>query len=209
MEYSAKSDYQSEYVARTYETLRFSGQLGRYRYRREQTAVGRILDHLPPTQLILDCPIGTGRWSEVLLRRGHHVVGCDVSKAMIEAAQARVAMDPRTHGIFLGDAESLPLPDGAVDFAFCHALTKHLPAEVQQSVLSELVRVATRGVVLSLSIRDGLQGALMSARRVPNANAIRPSTLEEWAKQLQVVVFARERCSTPIGFESSVLILKK
>lgn len=209
MEYSAKSDYQPHHVAQTYEAVRFSGILGRYRYKREQAAVARILDLLPPNQLILDCPIGVGRWAEELVRRGHRVVGCDVSKAMIETAQARVGGNSQIHGIFLGDAESLPLPDGAVDYAFCHALTKHLPVEVQQSVISELVRVATVGVVLSLSIRDGLQGMLLSARRVPDANAIPLSTLEGWADQLQVEVVTRERCSTPVGFESSFLILKR
>ncbi|MCV7061971.1 class I SAM-dependent methyltransferase [Mycolicibacterium vaccae] len=124
--YTARSEYLAEDVAQNYVRNRFSGALGKYRYRREQRAVNKLLGQLPADQIsaVLDCPTGIGRWIPNLAAVSpQRIVGVDVSPTMLKRAR-----EVRIAGVSLefqeGVAESLPFEAGEFDLVFCHALLK-------------------------------------------------------------------------------------
>lgn len=146
-DYSAKTDYMDAGVAAQYEKVRFSGVLGRYRWKREQDAVGALVRRIPQVSTILDCPCGIGRWWPHLLPRAGKLIAMDISREMLDRASQRPEVAAHSIETMIGDAEAIPLEDGAVDYVFSHALTKHLPWPVQYKVFSEFARVARRGIV--------------------------------------------------------------
>ncbi len=198
MGYSAKEFYDNEGVVDSYEATRFSGVLGRYRWRREQMSLAAMFDILPPHQTVFDCPVGAGRWAEVLIARGHFVFGADVSKAMVAAAKIRLESLKDNHLLGLGvmDAERLPLADASYDFVFSHALTKHLPNEVQERVFAEFSRIARKGIICSFSVTKGVQGALWRHRSIAEAYGLSLEDLRLLAETHGLVVEDMRRCTT-------------
>jgi ubiquinone/menaquinone biosynthesis C-methylase UbiE len=78
------------------------------------TASGRLLD--------IGC--GAGRNAVPLARAGWHVVGSDLSVAMVTAAAARVAGDTHANGfdLVLAPMDSLPFVSNAFDFVVAHGI---------------------------------------------------------------------------------------
>lgn len=81
-----------------------------------------MLDGLTPGRA-LDAACGTGAVAQLLVARGHHVVGIDISPAML--ARARKTVPGAT--FMTGDITSLPLPDRDVDHVVCSLALTHLP----------------------------------------------------------------------------------
>jgi SAM-dependent methyltransferase len=109
----------------------------------EQALLSRLDGH-PPCDA-LDVATGTGRVAAHLLDRGHRVIACDRSKAMLQRAAEklhRVAM-------FQADIHDLPLTDGAVDLVTCSLALTHVPD--LQPALGSLARVLRTGGRLVLS----------------------------------------------------------
>ena len=74
------------------------------------------------------------------------VTGCDVSTgALAVAAKA----NPGARFV-PGSVTTLPFPDDSFDVVGCFEVLEHLPGELPRQALSELARVARRGVVLSV-----------------------------------------------------------
>ena len=195
-------------VVRRYEVERFSGVLGRNRRRAEQRALFRLFDLLPAACSILDCPVGNGRWADELVRRGHRLVGADLSAAMLTAAGKRLGNRPeRAFGpaLLRGDARHLPLADRSVDVVFSHALTKHLPLVEQEEVFSELVRVSRDVVLCSFSVLDGLRGMGWRLRRQPDAHGGSTRWIEGIASRNGMRLVASAPCSTTVGVERAML----
>ncbi len=57
-----------------------------------------------------------------------------------------------------GEAEAVPLRDGAVDYAICTRLCSWLPPRVLEKAIAELKHVARRGVVVELRVTRRLGG---------------------------------------------------
>jgi ubiquinone/menaquinone biosynthesis C-methylase UbiE len=210
--YSARDFYKQSDVVAEYETRRFTGALGRRRWAAEQQALGRVFDRLPASSTVLDCPVGNGRWAEQLLRRGHRVTGVDVSEAMLGAAEERMRRIAAEGGeparLLLGDAEHLDFPTGSFDVVFSHALTKHLPADVQDRVFAEFARVSSRAVVCSFSVLSGLSGALWRARRLPEAYGRRPQEIVDLAAAHGLRTDLAVPCTTRLGVEQTMLFVR-
>lgn len=203
MTYSARTAYRNRAAIDAYEEHRFSGVLGRYRWRREQAAVRSALKGYPSRQTVLDCPIGFGRWAPLLVERGHKVIGVDISPAMLGAASERLSntVAGGSSALSLGAAEHLPLSNLSVDIVFSFALTKHLPPEALRATLIEFARVSRIGIVTSISICDGLSGKLWSARNIFEGYAVRRAELVEFVEELQFSMTSLRRCTTRIGVE--------
>ena len=88
----------------------------------EEPIVDEILGSLPPG-VALDAACGTGRYTEYLAGRGHHVIGVDSSPEMLARARRRVPQAELRHG----DLHSLPVPDDHVDIVVCALALAHLP----------------------------------------------------------------------------------
>jgi ubiquinone/menaquinone biosynthesis C-methylase UbiE len=206
--YSARNFYQGGFSRDEYEKERFSGLLGRYRYRREQSAVSALVAQLPKGVTIVDCPCGNGRWWPVLARRASRIIALDVSKGMLKFAEEEAKAFDIDIDVREGDAEQLELDDGSVDYTFSHALTKHLPIPIQYRVLAEFSRVSRKGVICSFGIFSHLTYEIWRRRNLEESYPTFMEELNWMAKEAGLKIREMRRCTTPLGVEYSVLFDK-
>lgn len=96
---------------------RFSGRVENYvKYRPGYPeALGDLIEsQIPRGSTIADVGSGTGKLSELFLRRGYSVAGIEPNAEMRVAAEDLCSKFPGFQSL-AGAAEALPLPDGAVD----------------------------------------------------------------------------------------------
>lgn len=206
--YRAREGYAEDADAERYEEQRFAGVLGRYRRARELGAVETLLERLPRGVTIADCPCGNGRWWPVLAQRAGRILAFDLSEAMVRYARERAAHSEVEVEVQVGDAESLPLADGAVDYTFSFALTKHLPVSVQCQVLLEFGRVSRAGVLSTFPVLSHFTYEVWRRRGAADTFPLLPEQLERMAAAAGLEVQAMRKCTTPIGVERVVLFSK-
>ncbi|AEH35759.1 class I SAM-dependent methyltransferase [Halopiger xanaduensis] len=113
---------------------------------REWTDTGDDAGSGSQDRRVLDVGCGTGVVSLLLAELGHDVTGVDFAPEMLERARtkARAADRPdRSIAFCRGDAEALPLPDGAFDVVTARHLIWTLPNP--QTALAEWQRVLEPG----------------------------------------------------------------
>ncbi len=76
-------------------------------------------------QWVLDVGCGSGRFAEVALAAGAHVVALDYSNA-VDACYANLKHYPNLH-VLQGDIYSLPLAAGSFPFVYCLGVLQHTP----------------------------------------------------------------------------------
>ena len=97
-----------------------------------------------PGAVAVDVGTGTGEFLMLLAQTGARVIGVDNSEKMLETCRARVAEAGLTNvELRQGDAEKLPIDDGACDVAFSSMTMHHLSAPAQGA--KELARVVKPG----------------------------------------------------------------
>jgi SAM-dependent methyltransferase len=110
---------------------------------------------------VLDIGTGGADIPLALIERGRaegrlvRVTGIDSRPEVLAAA---ALADPRVTGtgelaLHVGEARSLPFPDGAFDVAHASMLVHHLEPAVARAVLGEMARVARLGVVVNDLVR--------------------------------------------------------
>jgi SAM-dependent methyltransferase len=199
--YSAREAYLDHAIGVDYERVRFSGVLGGYRWRREHAAVRAALEQVPQDISVLDCPCGTGRWWPLISTRARAITAIDISPGMLAHASKRATGMSVPVTVIEGDAEDIPLPAGAVDYAFSFALMKHLPRLVQYRVLSELARVSRLGVICTFGILGHVSYEVWRRRRISESYPLLIEELEWMADEAGLQVEWMTRCTTPIGVE--------
>jgi len=108
-----------------------------------------VVAALPPGRT-LDVACGTGFLTRFL--RGD-VVGLDASEGMVEIARSRM---PESEFV-VGDALSLPFPDGSFDRVFTGHFYDHLQPGERERFLAEARRVAGELVVADSALREGVE----------------------------------------------------
>ncbi|NUQ17153.1 MAG: methyltransferase domain-containing protein [Sphingomonas sp.] len=98
---------------------------------------------------ILDAGVGTGR-NIPFYPPGSHVIGIDVSPAMLHRAERRRSQSPATVQLRQMDVTSLDYPDATFDAIVATFLFCTLPDELQAPALCELSRVLKPGGILRL-----------------------------------------------------------
>ncbi len=96
--------------------------------------IATVLGHKPAE--VLEVGVGSGCVAAALRALGISVVTLDVQ--------------PELRPDVLGSVTAIPMPDKCIDVAVCCQVLEHLPFAEFQSALTELRRVARRGLVLSL-----------------------------------------------------------
>jgi len=207
-DYSAAHAYRDYEVAVNYERARYSSVLGRYRWAVEQRAVGAMIAELPSGISVLDCPCGTGRWWKQLRTRATRLVAADISTGMLRYAGERAAAEGLEVQLIHANAAQLPLENGAVDYVFSHALTKHLPRPTQYAVLAEFARVARRGVLCSFGVFTHLSYEFWRRRRLEESYPLLLEELHWMAAAAGLDIVKMRRCTTPLGVERTILFRK-
>lgn len=96
----------------------------------------------------LDAGCGEGFVAERLLAAMPSLTyeGCDLSPTAVTLAQQR---NPAGH-FTTGSVTALPYPDNSFDVVGCFEVLEHLPDDLPDVAMAEFVRVARRGVVVSV-----------------------------------------------------------
>jgi ubiquinone/menaquinone biosynthesis C-methylase UbiE len=147
-----RDGWDSETVASRFDQDRFGGVVGRLRAYLESSAARRALRGIPAGAPALDLACGTGRISSLLLRRGHRVVGADVSGEMLGVAARRLAEGEGLVGLVRCDANHLPFPDRFFPLVTCIRLLGHLDRKERGLLLREAARVSSGTLLVDLSI---------------------------------------------------------
>lgn len=206
-DYSARHAYDSQ-SAEDYERLRFSGLLGQYRWRREQTAVRELVSCIEAGSAVADIPCGIGRWWPVLATRASRIVGIDISPAMLERAESRARTSTIPTELRHGEAEAIPLGDLSVDYVFSFALTKHLPLRSQMRVLSEFARVSRIGVISTFSIVTSSNYEMWRRRRLVESFPMLIEQVSDIGAECGLRVERSVKCTTPLGIERLFFLSK-
>jgi len=106
----------------------------------------RWLPIVPPGALVLDVGCAQGRSALPFIRRGMHVIGYDISNALVEIAQKRSLSYSHTKKspyFFVGDASNFSFSDASFDVVVLHGVLHHLPNPA--SVCKEIARVLKPG----------------------------------------------------------------
>lgn len=93
-------------------------------------------------KFILDVGCGGGWLLEWFGKEGATVYGLDISPEMCKAAKLRSKLNGVNYEVVCGDAENLPIRDGALDIVTFYAVLHHLP-DFEEG-LNEAMRAASR-----------------------------------------------------------------
>ncbi len=132
-------------VAREWDQMRqgfFSEEVRERAYEIAQVERGR---------LAADIGAGTGFITDGLVDRGVRVIAVDQSEEMLTEMKRKFS---ESHDIEyrLGDAESLPLLDGEVDYVFANMFLHHV--EEPHDAIKEMVRILKPGGILVITDLD-------------------------------------------------------
>lgn len=141
----------------------------------EQRIIEEMLSDLPAGTVVLDCPVGTGRFLDTYIANGFPFIGIDRSgpstaepgiPTMLELASQkadaiikRLGLTGKVRGMLQeGDILNLALKAKSVDVAVCCRITRwvmgdHGPDGIRQ-MLQEMARVTRSRIILTARVRD-------------------------------------------------------
>jgi ubiquinone/menaquinone biosynthesis C-methylase UbiE len=118
----------------------------RRKWKREMKAVAAMVADFSSGSVILDTPVGTGRFIPLLLDRASQVIGLDISCDMLDQARAKFS-DPRLSFVH-GDTVHIPLENKSVDYVICIRLLNWVMESTMEKIVAEFRRVARREIVI-------------------------------------------------------------
>jgi SAM-dependent methyltransferase len=126
-----------------------------------EVVVGQLAPR--PDEVVLDLGCGTGNAAMIAASRGARVIGVDPSPRLLEVARAAAGAAGLDAVFALGDAASLPVPDGSVDAIV--SVFGVIFAPDAEAAAAEMARVLRPGgrVAFSAWLR---QGALAEQARM-------------------------------------------
>ena len=175
--------YQDSQVVEAYDRRRFYSLSGRYKNWRLHSMLARVLTMVPPGGVVLDMPCGTGRIENWLLEAPVRVIAADISAEMLAMARQKTRTDAGRVGFMRTDAGRLPFRSGSIEIVFSIRFFHLIDQQTRLAVLTELARVAKRGVVVEYrrvdtpmkAVRRAVQGWLTGRTQ----QIMTPSTIAE------------------------------
>lgn len=126
------------------------------KWRDEDTTIAQMLASIGSSEpnvaagTLLDVAAGTGRFFEHYYRAGLAVVAVDISQDMLDIAKKRTRTDLTT--LEIGDATELRFADCEFDVVVCVRLLHLLPEQQMRKVVTEICRVASSHVILTIQL---------------------------------------------------------
>lgn len=140
--------YKDKKIADNYDAMRFTSLTGRWGDFKEKHAFSHALDRIPQVRTALDAPCGTGRMTEVLLKRGLEVTGGDISREMMEHAKFKLHPFANRLKLEQVDLAALLFDSESFDLVTCVRLFGHFPSPKRVEMLKEMSRVTKRWVIV-------------------------------------------------------------
>lgn len=140
----------------------FARTVRRTRVEEAEELARRVTDGLAnlETLLAIDLACGPGTYTRPLAARVRHVIGADLTPAMVEKARAEALRDSITNIEFVcADIYALPFADGAAGIVSCGYAFHHMTDPAR--ALAEMARVAQpggRAAVTDIIVREGCDG---------------------------------------------------
>jgi SAM-dependent methyltransferase len=119
---------------------------------------------------VVDLGCGVGRWSRWLRKQGADVVGVDISRDMLRAAES--AKSRRVQG----SISDVPLQPETFDMAVSVTVLQHIPYADQERAVAEMSRLLRTG---------GTAFLIENVRAFAPGAHLYPRTLEAWTKLLE------------------------
>ena len=147
-------------------------------------------------RIAADIGAGTGFITEGLLRKGLQVIAVDRSEAML--AEMKKKFESSGIDYRVGDAEKLPIPDGAVDYVFANMCLHHVESPIK--AIKEMVRVLKPGGKLVVTDLDEHAFEFLREEHHDRWMGFRREDIERWFKEAGLrnvsVECAGEDCCT-------------
>jgi len=122
-------------------------------------------------EVILDAGCGPGTYGLTLAELGNEVIGVDISRCAVKAAQNRAKGKGASFSCVVGDLEALPFKDGSFRICLCVWVLHHFPG--LGGVFSELSRILKHeGKIFVVEPNDG-NPAMRLSRAIEDVSVIR------------------------------------
>ncbi len=135
---------ESERISKAfYDVIGPEGLAARTREDWDRQIVDALCELLPKGVTILDVGCGYGRIAIPLAKRGHHVIGIDLSERLIEEARRRVADEQAAVHFRTASMQRMPFEDASFDVVLClwSAFHELLQPVEQLAAIHEMHRV--------------------------------------------------------------------
>lgn len=183
------SVYADSAMAESFDTLRFSGPIGRLIAETQERVIAAYLGDVAG-RAILDVGTGTGRAAIALASRGAVVTGVDASPEMLAVAQRRADAARVRVSFVHGDAHGLRYEDRSFDSVVCLRVLMHTP-DWRRS-LSELCRVARYSVVFDYPALCSAAALQAGARHMAHAAGVRTEAYRVFSDRSIASALARD-----------------
>jgi ubiquinone/menaquinone biosynthesis C-methylase UbiE len=140
----------------------------------EQAIIERMLSELPAGSVVLDCPVGTGRFLDCYKSKGLHFVGADLSGDMLIQSALKLLPEKEVErwvaacneksvvlplridkdALVIGDIRKIGLENKAVDAAVMCRLTRWLSPEDNQVAMRQLMRVTKSCIIWTARVAN-------------------------------------------------------
>ena len=131
-------------------------RIGSAEWEREQEVVESFLRDARPrsNDLVLDIPVGTGRFLELYKSLGCRAAGLDISEEMLEQAVVRAADLELDAELGIGDITSIAADDSSATVVICVRILNLLGFNDFRRALAEASRVSSEYVIAGIQVRS-------------------------------------------------------
>jgi ubiquinone/menaquinone biosynthesis C-methylase UbiE len=206
--YQGKDRYKDPIVVKNYDQKRFRSLKGKLTDIREKACIEKALRIAKTNGPILDIPCGTGRITELLLRKGYKVTGADISPEMINYAKSRTFQYKDSVDFEIQDIEHLDFASNSYNMILTIRLLHHIPMSLHEKILKELHRVTRKWVIITFSNKYTIQNIKRNFISLFNKfprYSISPEVFEKEAREAGFEI--RLRLPLFLFFSESIFVL--